>query len=40
MDDANLVYFIIFNKKIQLLCHVAKINWATWIDLRPSNKDD
>jgi hypothetical protein len=41
IDDANSIYFInLMFFKIQLSCHVAKVNWAMWINLKPSNIDN
>jgi hypothetical protein len=40
MDDADFIYLYQICFKIQLSCHMAKINWATWINLIPLNMDD
>ncbi len=31
MNDVDLIYFM---NIIQLSCHMEKVNWATWINLR------
>jgi hypothetical protein len=41
MDDVDLIYFVnLFIFKIQLSCHMEKVNWAMWINLKWSNMDD